>query len=65
MLVDVIRPFSKLDDAQTDRSKTVGGWFITPMLGVFCVLGIIYTSVKKFLVNEYALVTGNDRWALN
>jgi hypothetical protein len=65
MLVHMIRRFLKLADAHTDISKTVGGWFITYIHGLFCALGVIYTNFKKFLVDEYALVTGNDRWALN
>ena len=65
MLVHVIRPFWKLADAHTDISKTVGGWFITLMRVLFCALGVIYTNFKKLLVKEYALVTGNDRFALN
>jgi len=74
MLVHMMYPFLKLADAHTDISKTVGGWFITPSRGLFRSLGILYVldylcyiprPLKKFLVNEYALVTGKDRWALN
>lgn len=61
ILVHVILLFSKLADAHRDIRKQVGGWFITLIHGLFCALGVIYRSFKKFLVDEYALVTGNNR----
>jgi len=59
MLVHVIHPFSKLAVVHMDRSKRLVynslPWF-------FCPLGTDFTI---FLVNECAVVTGEDRWALN
>jgi hypothetical protein len=65
MLVWMFRNFSKHAAAHTDKGKTFGGLFIPLMDGLFCALGIICRNFERFHAYEYAVVTGNNRWAQN